>query len=524
MEVGVSWVSSDVDSSRRRFLKELTGAATAGVLGLSGCLRLPQQPGGPYSGPSGAAGPVGERFYQSEPPRERGQTITATDYSSLQDAHDALSPNSSLYIPASGGPYREQLNISQDSITVMSDGAWIEQSGGESWALGSSSPARNSKTSLAQPVAGGGAAADGGSEDVGDTTLHVSDSSVFSPGDDIYIFEDGRAYGEPSSGGAPGPNTISEYRTVTAVDRENDIVQVHHPMFLPYPLENRTEVGHVEWTAQDVRVTGLNVRGRPNAGSGSHVVEFGGIRNGWFDNLRIEDSADDSLAITSCYQCRTDDIRMIGGNGYGIQIRGSTHTYCTNSVGDGIMNYTVRAGGSAVDILADGVDGRNYQSSNEGPVAASHWGGFYITYRNVTVEGEQLVRFRTRHMIVEDFDVSQCATRECAWSQRPFHVIVRNGRIGDYPSGANEYVFHFRLRGDDSPLGNEEGGNIRIENVQIEQQENYTPDDIGLFSDGCVIDGLYIRNVTYGGQNITRQHVEQWDGFGQASVSNLVVE
>lgn len=514
------------DRARRRLVKAGIGLA-AGATGLAGCVR-PCNRGG-TGGPGGGytPGSAGERFYQSGPPSRSGPQINASEYSSLQKAHDDVPEGGTLFLPPGSGPYRD-LSISTSHITIASegDGAWIEEpsgGGGESWALGSSSPIRSSDTSLAQPVSGGGAERDGVSNDVGDATIRVEDASSFSPGDDIFVVEAGRPFGEPRSGGAKGPDATEEFRTVTGVDHENNTLQIHHPMFLPYPLEDRTVVGHVEWTAQDVRVTGLNVRGSGSS-DGSHVVEFAGIKNGWFDNLRIEESADDSLALTECYQCRTDGIEMINGGGYGIQIRGSTHTYCTDSVGDGIVNYTVRAGGSAVDVLADGVVGRNYTSSNEGPVCASHWGAFYLVYRDVTVDGEQLTRYRTREMIIEDFDVSGCSTREFVWSQRPFNVLAQNGRIGNYPSDANEKIFHFRLRGDDSPFGNEAGGNIHLRRIDIEQFGDHGPEDIGMFSNGCKIRDLYIEKVTYGGQPLTLSDVQQWDGFDSADIENVVVK
>lgn len=516
----------------RRTLLATVGATVGGAI--AGCIGEPgdRRDSEPEEGPRGGytPGQAGDRFYQNGPPSRSGQIIEATDYRSLQEAHDALQPGDTLHIPSSGGPYQEQLSISKDHVTIASqDGAWIEQPSEESWALGSSSENRTRETSLAHPVAGGGAKQDGVSNESGDTTLRVVDTSPFSAGDDIYIVEETRPYGDPRSGGAKGPDTTEELRTITDIDHDSNTLHVQYPMFLPYPAKNETIVGHVEWAATDVRVTGLNVRG-PGGNDGSHTVQFNGIKNGWFDSIRIEGSPDHSLAIYGCYQCRTDNIRMFDGGGYGIVVSsGSTHTLCTNSVGDGIQNYVVRSGGSAVDTLADGVVGRNFQSSNEGPVCASHWGGFYMTYRNVTAESEQLARYRTRQMIVEDFIVSGSSTKEVVWSQRPFDVLVRDGDIGNYPNDANEVIFYFRLRGDsqaggDNRFGNEEARNIRIEDVRIEQLEDHGPEDIGDFDENAIIDGLYIRNVTYGGQRLTRQHVEQWNGYGSADITNLVVE
>lgn len=520
----------DNQVSRRAYL------ATAATLLGGGCIGVPvEQPRPDPAGADAAGNPrpitvdmdPSEQYYQNGPPERTGRTINATDYPSLQAAHDdGLTPDRTLRVPADGGPY-DPLSISKNHITIESrDGAVIEQSNRDDWALGSSSPNRTRDTELTQPVAGGGAKQDGVSNGVGDTALRVADSSSFSPGDDIYLLEETRPYSDPRSGGAKGPDVTEEFRTVVDVDHNTNTLLVHYPMFLPFPTENRTIVGHVEWTATDVRLTGLNVRGTGSS-DGTHLVEFVGIKNGWFDNIRVEDSPNASVAITDCYQCRTHKIDCINGHGYGITIRGSVHTYCTETLGDGIINYTVRAGASTTDVLADGLLGRNYQSSPS-PVCASHWGGFYVTYKGVTAE-DQLTRYRTRQMIIDGFSATDCSGTDVVFSQRPFDVLLRNGSIGGYPSDANEIIFYFRLRGDSQAgggnrFGNEMARNIHIENVEIEQLGDYGPEDIGNFDENARIDGLYINGLTYGDQPVTEEHVRSWNRFNQATVNNLVVE
>lgn len=84
-------MSSESESSRRGFLKGLAGAATAGTIGLSGCLTLPPEPG---SGPAG--GPE---------PTQRPQTGTRTDGAFLYESFEQGDEYNIISVPGGVGEY-----------------------------------------------------------------------------------------------------------------------------------------------------------------------------------------------------------------------------------------------------------------------------------------------------------------------------------------------------------------------------------------------------------------------------------
>lgn len=508
-------MSSEPASSRRRFLQGIAGGATAGAIGLTGCLRLPQQPGGPRSGPSGAAGPVGDRFYQSGPPERAGPTINATDYASLQDAHDALSPDSTLYIPASGGPYQERLEITQDAVTVLSDGGRIEQpDGGDYWTL-----------SIGSDIDYPAEASLVGQHGPGDGAIHVTDTSPFSVGDDIHVTEWRRPWGEPRSGGAHGADTTSEFRHITDIDPGSETLTLHYPLNLPYPNESVTDVGVMSWSAMDVRVTGLRLNGLDD--DSSRTLRIRGARDAWIDNVLIEYGAKNAATVGHSMRPRLNDIRINGGGQYGINVNhGTTHAYVTNVTSKNHNRYTVRFGLGGGDSRSSS-DGRaeNIEGNVDGrTIANCHWGGFSHTYTNVTATDSQVVSFRSRDLVLDGFEKTGGGDPDIVFAQRPANCTIRNGTIRNVASDKSK-AFGFRLRdSSESVHGNEYFENLLIENIEIERFGSTPITDIGHFEGNQSGDGLTFRNITYGGETLTREHVTQWDGYDTVSISNLVVE
>lgn len=482
------------------------------------------------SSKEGGDGDVPSRFYTEGPPERSGETIIydGTNYSSLQAAHDALSPGDTLYIDPSNSPYVERLQITQDHITIESDGAWLKQPDTTSQVTihigehqGGGHGFHSADTSLEGSHSGGGEAEDGGTNAVGDKVISVVDASPFSVGDDIFIEEDRRPWGEPKSGGASGADTTHEYKTVTDVDTVNNTITVHHPLFLPYPNISDTAVGRMDWVTEDIHLTGVNLQGLASDDQ-SIPLSVTGVRDLWVDMMAIENANRNNISSTWNFNQRYDDITMRSGGHYGINInRSSTQTYITNVTGDDIGHYVVRFGpgggraANSVDGLVDGVMGRNF--GHNGPVANVHWGGFYIKYRNVTGDGERCFRHRSRHVILDGFIEDGAERGTITTRQRPHSCSAKNGKIINKVSGP---VFNINTRSEK----NSRVDNILFEDITIEAYDNNSIRDIGYFNNTAIVDGITFRNIVYAGQMLERSHVESWSNYDSADISNLTVE
>ncbi|MFC7224177.1 hypothetical protein ACFQKF_13735 [Halalkalicoccus sp. GCM10025322] len=448
------------------------------------------------------------------PPERSGDRIDASNYSSLQAAHDALSEGDTLFIPS--GTYVERFTISQDHITIESNDAWVVQpDNNETHAVGMGDPGHNSDASLV------------GSHDNGDKVIRVSDASPFSIGDDIYIAEYRRPYGEPQSGGASGADTTHEYRTVTSVDPTNDTITVHYPILLPYPNIENTEVGVMDWFAEDVHITGLNIRGTdPTDRPDSRPFQIQGGKDVWADNMQIEDGGRNAMYVSRSMRTRLDQIDLGPSQQYGINVfHGSTHTMITNVTANNIGRYAVRfgiGGGTSrcsSDGYVDGVTGINGDSSF---VTNVHWGGFFVNFYNVEATASKVLRIRSRHITLDGFESYGNSQNEFATRQRPFHCTVKNGNIYNKQDGL---VFLMNLRGEDGGVyGNERGGDLTFENISIEPYGDRDITEIGFFHENCEIDGLHFKNITYDGQQLERPHVESWANYDSANITNLTVD
>lgn len=207
--------------------------------------------------------------------------------------------------------------------------------------------------------------------------------------------------------------------------------------------------------------------------------------------------------------------------------QGSTDTYITNIYGNNLGRYVVRFGaagsGSRNEAggLVEGIEGENM---NDNPVCMTHWGGFYNTFRNVYANpNTQVMRFRSRHLTIDGFTADGVNTTEFNAAQRPAHCVARNGSVINRSSDDNETVIWTEVGGD-SLHGNQRADNIRYENIEIEAHPGHGAGEVGSFGSDATVDGFSLRNVTYGGQQLTASHVEQWAGYSAGRISNVIVE
>lgn len=492
---------------------------------------------------------IPNRYYTEGPPQRDGDIITYNDsYSgSLQDAHDELAEGDTLFIDPADSPYTERLTITTSHITIdgggelsfddngnvteVSEGAWIESPDtNDDYAVGTPVelfPGHSPDTSLAQSITGGGAEGDGNynNTQVGDEVIYVRDASAFSSGDWIYVWEDRIPYGEPISGGGGHASVTQEYRQVTDVDTGNDALTVDHPMMLPFPNNNSTEVGVIDWDVEDLRITGLNARGHDNVTG--RAFEFGGVFEGWFDNLRADQGHNQEIACLKSCRLRIDNIFMTNASDYGFNFsHGTSRVYSTNITGDGHGHYTVRLGSggtdrgaSAMDHVHDRITGRNY--NNNGPVTNAHSGGFFAEFRNVFGDGERVFRPRSWHLTCDGFqeDAGERATIE--YRQRPFYTVVKNGEV---TNKVGSVVFMLGP-GNVTSYENERIEYARFENITIEAYDGRDATEIGSFGDETNggVHHLIFHNVEYDGEWLTESDVMSWDGYDSITVNDLTV-
>jgi hypothetical protein len=506
--------------SRRQFLKAGAGLGLASTAALAGCFYY--VPSGPRGGGGGGGGlgttpgRAGEQFYTNGPPSRNGPQIHADDYGSLQAAHDDTPEGGTLLLSA-GQTYRERFDISTDHITIASadstNPTTIEQpDNSENWAIQSDHTSISYDAELAAAVT------------PGDQQISVTDTSSFSPGDDIAIRVDQKPYGEAESGGYQGAGYTREYRTVTEIPDGRTLV-LNRPMLLPFPMDSATGVGTVEWSAQDVRITDLTIQGTSNTREGpdaSRPVKLYGIRDGWFDNIEVTGGGRYSFGLGDSYHCRLDNITCRDGLRYGTNIHhGFSGIYATNIRGENLRRYALRFGpdsggpsstmGRGESVSGTGMDG-NF-------VANAHHGAFHVSFADVNSVADRILRLRSRYISLDGFTSDSNSSYDFRLAQRPYHCEVRNGEVINKPDGGGD-VFTFYLE----PGRNTRADDILFENIRIEPYGGRSAADIGDFYSGAIIDGLTFRNVTYGGERLTREHVEQWDGYGSADITGLVVE
>lgn len=457
-----------------------------------------------------------ERFYTDNqgPPERAGDTINASNYSSLQAAADALTEGDILFIPAASGPYNERFEIRTDNTTIRSDGAWINQpDNNQNWAVRTGGAIHNNDTSLSD------------SHGYGDNEISVKDVSNFSPGDDIRIKEDRNPYGEPRSGGAGGAGSTAEYRTVESVDTDKETLTLSYPLMLPYPNTNSTEIGRVSWAVEDLHITGLNIRGTANetgSAESSRPFTMDGVARGWFEDMTVTQGGNHCVSLKYSYRCRFNNFACENALRYGINVHdGTTHTYATNISGYGLGRYVFRVGPSggdecSSDVLVDGIYGAGMGGQF---VANVHHGGFHVDCFNLEADGERVLRMRSRETLLDGFTGKENPSYDFRTRQQPYNNTVKNGDILSKPSGAGD-VFSFDLRSSE----NERGENITFENIHIEPYDGRDITEIGYFNSNAIIDGLTFKNITYGEQDLKRSHVEAWRNYELATITDLLVE
>lgn len=533
--------------TRRQFL---TGIAGLGGAGLAGCIGVPvgpSNPGGPRGGYT--PGQAGERFYQHGPPTRNGKTVTydGGSHQSLQAAAESLTEGETLYIDPVNSPYVERLDLSSniaDHITIVSDGRLSFDSRGRATVEQEGAVIRRPDTNRSYAI-GAGSSQDlhmpndtslTGSHSPGDRAITVEDTAELSPGDVIRIEEDTPPFNDiRASGGSYHPGTTAELRQITSID--GNTVGLNHQLLLPFPNENPTTVGRMDFHVEDIRISGLTIEGNRSFGDRGRPFYPRLLKDAWFSDIQARNSTFHGIGSAKCFRPRFNRIFVRDcPDRYGLGAATlMTHTYISNIAAENINRYVVRiahtgGGYGSTDAIVDGVYGEDFNGA--AACVNSHFGGFHIVWRNVTSgDGSYLSRMRSRYLTLDGFSKTGGGGPTFVFAQRPHSCTIRNGTVE--PRSGSGYAFKFRLRdGAHSPRDgavDERFADILVENVEIGRIGSTSITDIGQFE----VEGnpgpcgpLTFRNVTYAGEQLRREHVTQWDGFDQVTIRNrnLAVE
>lgn len=489
-------------------------------------------------------------FYTDGPPERSGTTYTydGTNYSSINAALTTLNSGDSLYIDPSNSPYTEEIYIGPDdnianSITIYSDwdisfnstgiatvnqqGAVIQQPNDASRAFTIYRDVRNpnSGNTSVELVGSYTGLAQGGNE----TEIEVTDSGPFSAGQQIFIQEETRPYGEPASGGANGASETLEFSTITEIN--GNFLTLDEPLALPFPNSNQTAVGDANWTMEDIHVHGLKLvsnGGQTISGDDDQCAYISATYEGWFNDLICENSGGTAFMHNMLgMRNRFDNIYMDTGDHYGLNNQaGTSRTMATRMMSNSHNRYTVRFGPSGQPTsrgYVNNIAGRNVSRA----VGGVHSGGFHVDHENLTATNAQGIVTRGWNITLDGFTVeSGNGSPPLVCAQRPTNVTVKNGTI---KNPGDSYIWRFRLR--DGSGGQDRGyervDNVTYENIDIPAYDGRNAAQIGQFEiEGSppVSGPLTFRDITYGGQPLTQSDVEAWDGYDSTYVPDLTVE
>lgn len=487
-------------------------------------------------GSGGESSEIPSRFYTETPTRSTTITYDSSNFASIQDAIYSLNPDEELYIPTD--TYSESITLDSsvaDHITIRGDlelsydtngRASVSQEGPTIQSTGNvfetDQQFFSSDASLAASLNGCDSLLQGG-----ETEISVTDASPFSVGDIIYLYEDTTPYGEPaSSGGSGGAEQTREFRRVAAVDTSTDTLTVENPVLLPYPNDNSTSVGVYSPTVEDIRISGIRFDGN---GGVTRPVRFYSIVDGWFDNIISRNiqagssNKDPLIAARKSFHCRFDKYHVEIGDQYGLNLYDScTDIAVTQASSYNHDRYTCRIGRTSNPSSGYYIDGVTGEDLTGRSVFNAHHGGFHADVYNVTSFNSVITSLRSWYTHVNG--ITKHGTDDTGadfqFAQRPNHQEIRNAHISKDSSSSGS-VFQFRVRGENSPYGDEHLFSVLIENFEI---DDYGPaiTDIGYFEGSGDVHDLTFRNVTYGGQDLTKSDVEQWNGYDTTNFVNPV--
>lgn len=453
--------------------------------------------------PDGAPERIDEQFLPShEFDRQRnGEELDASDYDSLQAALDDMSEGDTIFVPKSDGPYEGfRWTNCPNHITIESDGALIEY-------------ANDSRTFR---IDGGGFTdsvdVDGSIEE-GSTSLEVDGSlSNYSVGDDIMIRDTEMWYRGRTPDGS-GPDYVS--RAQDNVGEQNVIADINgstitlrDPTIMEYPNEGGLEVHRYDWSATDVRISGLKFDGLSTSNV-RNGLELRYVRDPWLDNIESYTADRAPISFWNCRRVRGHDLHVENGL-YGVRFAsGTSHAYMTEISGADIDRYVATSTSQHELVPRINAWWRGIYAEDSGTACNSHFGG----ERNVFEDFEAVrcrygLRDRSYNNEYRDFTVIDPTStgRGCSdFSIAPEDTFVHGGELILNDQDPEDMTgLGVRL---DSENDHGYGINLTFTNMQF-------PDDLRRvfrFSSDTHIDGLIVDDIFVGDEQWG------WDEFLEES-------
>lgn len=301
--------------------------------------------GGDFDSPSGWVNP--DYLLTGSPPT-RSNTVQESDYSGLQDALDSISSDTRLVLD--GDTYSGNYNIPYTShITIDGDGSTISRSNIDGNALEYNQTNNEYDTSTSPS----------GTYNTGQTSIDVTDGSIFSAGDEICIRDLSQEHPDQPTTTSGMDVGQGMFNVVMAID--GDTLTLDEPLINDFDNPNGDlEIAPVNWGAEDIRVTNLTIEGNSSKhGDGGIVMPIRRLKGLWMDNITMQGGLE-GLWCYEDYQIRVHNSSFsnLGGtrsqgaryNGYPCTFQaGTTHVYVTDSESTDSGRYGFQSGSGVGD-------------------------------------------------------------------------------------------------------------------------------------------------------------------------------
>lgn len=297
---------------------------------------------------SSPSGWVNTDYLLTGDPPTRSTTVNTSSYSGLQDALDSVGEDTRIVID--DGPYTGNYNLPHTShLTLDGNGTTIDRSDINEAALEYNQSGEEFWTNT------GGV----GTYSIGDTTIEVSDSSIFSVDDIIRIYDPDQVHPDMPLTVSGEDDGQGSYHVVTDVDTSNDVLTIDETLFLDWDNPNgNLRVDRIDWEAEDIRITNLTIEGNDDSRNGERIIGIRTLKELWFDNCTVQNGLD-GLWVYEGYQVRihncvfnnlgNTNINPDNSNAYPVALQNGTHhNYITDSESYDSDRYGFQCGSGGI--------------------------------------------------------------------------------------------------------------------------------------------------------------------------------
>lgn len=306
-------------------------------------------PGGVVGSPPGSGGTGGtagagvlsnEKYLPTGEPPTRSTTVYASNYSSLQTALNTIGPDTRLVIDSASLSGNWSLPAT-NHITIDGNGATLSRGDTTQRLLNTSTG-----NDFVNPIDATG------TYSAGQGRIAVADTSGFSPGDIIRIWDPNQVHPEMPKVNSGADQGQGVFHVVASVDSATSELVLEENLILNWDDPAGTLVVEtVDYDAVDQRITNITFEGNDTSRTAnSRIVSISRRKGFWFDTCTVKDGRD-GLTVNSSYQVRVDNSAFhnlgdsTNGTYYPVNISSGTHhTLLTDCTSIGSERYAFKSG------------------------------------------------------------------------------------------------------------------------------------------------------------------------------------